>query len=687
MQNPIPGIKATTSTNLYLLHPDAEQAGSSAWREKRGVAVQKVPVAVQRLLHERPSTGLQQINDHRYAVSSNARLLKFFGTGDCKYKLKVTDGGSDQNPRNEEVKWGDTFDHLLSGRVMDVHVTRCAKLSPLSEAEHVNGEESAAVAASTEVPSMLAAGVPTSRAELQRNARMFGQALTNAISGSTYGGQRITSLYSHPELPEEERQSSETISPAMRIAVRAINDRWPDRSKVDKMAMAVKIVPVKEYFDMHSLSGHYQNQISRFSCRQRLGRLCCRSDYEPFGSNMTFVPCNEVPNAAELEANRICHNFIPDAKMVDGHYEQFAAVQEAVAAGARNVRHQEPPPSIELKRYYNEDSQIPSPSEVQRLATDVYHDGSEEGYAMIVGWFAQRRLEQLLKQEEKYKAALDAAKGGTIAVEATVTRIVDACAAAVTVVRIEVGLFKRSRALLRHIGSVSASGSKDDLVRRIYDMRDFIIATEEYMIDESTVYPPVVSEEERRVCSTCDMCGSSVENPLLECAAQCDQKHHHMRCAGLTYMPKDWLCAPCTASGIMVIRYILGKRIVRGRTEYKVAWVGHENEEPTWQALRGIPAGSRYLVNGYNARLRREVQQTAGPAVTAAHSYVGKEVAKDFSHGAVFVGYVTEYYSPVMDGEEMSPELFHIEYDDGDEEDMEPGELDAAMALAAQRQH
>ena len=27
-----------------------------------------------------------------------------------------------------------------------------------------------------------------------------------------------------------------------------------------------------------------------------------------------------------------------------------------------------------------------------------------------------------------------------------------------------------------------------------------------------------------------------------------------------------------------------------------------------------------------------------------AHSYVGKEVAKDISNGAVFAGYATEYY-------------------------------------------
>ena len=105
----------------------------------------------------------------------------------------------------------------------------------------------------------LAAGVPTSRAELQRDVQMFGQALTNAIAGGTYGGQRLTSIYSHPEQPGEEQRQSEAISPAMRAAARSINDRWPDRAKVDKMAMAPQVVPVKKYFDSHSVSSHYPN--------------------------------------------------------------------------------------------------------------------------------------------------------------------------------------------------------------------------------------------------------------------------------------------------------------------------------------------------------------------------------------------------------------------------------------------
>ena len=92
------------------------------------------------------------------------------------------------------------------------------------------------------------------------------------------------------------------------------------------------------------------------------------------------------------------------------------------------------------------------------------------------------------------------------------------------------------------------------------------------------------------------------------------------------------------------------------------------------------------MVSGFNRRLRQEAQQQpTGAAATVAHSYVGKEVAKDFSLGAVFVGYVTEYCPSEMPGEEMSPELFHIEYDGGDEEDMDREEVSAAVELAASR--
>jgi hypothetical protein len=49
---------------------------------------------------------------------------------------------------------------------LDIPVVRCEELSPLNEAEHLNGAETSAVAMA-EALSMLAAGVPKNSAELK----------------------------------------------------------------------------------------------------------------------------------------------------------------------------------------------------------------------------------------------------------------------------------------------------------------------------------------------------------------------------------------------------------------------------------------------------------------------------------------------------------------------------------------
>jgi hypothetical protein len=145
-----------------------------------------------------------------------------------------------------------------------------------------------------------------------------------------------------------------------------------------------------------------------------------------------------------------------------------------------------------------------------------------------------------------------------------------------------------------------------------------------------------------------------------------------MRYVGLDYMPGSWLRASCIPIPVHVIRHIIGKRMSSNRAEYQVGWVGHEGDEPTWQALRDLPPGSRYLVNGYNGRLRvRREQQaaalgtaTGGGGSKSTHRFVGKQVAKDFSYGAVYVGHMTERYPPDLDNGEMTGELFYVEYDD-----------------------
>jgi hypothetical protein len=108
----------------------------------------------------------------------------------------------------------------------------------------------------------------------------------------------------------------------------------------------------------------------------------------------------------------------------------------------------------------------PVQDEIQRLAWDVYQDDTKKVREIIMEWFSQRHLSQLLQKEEKRKASLGAAKSGAAAVEATVVRIVDACAGKDVAVRTMAGLYRRSHDFLRDIGTVSTSGSKGDVVRR-----------------------------------------------------------------------------------------------------------------------------------------------------------------------------------------------------------------------------
>jgi hypothetical protein len=108
----------------------------------------------------------------------------------------------------------------------------------------------------------------------------------------------------------------------------------------------------------------------------------------------------------------------------------------------------------------------PVQDEIKRLVRDVNQDDTKKVREMIMEWFCQRRLSQLFQKEERRKASLGAAKSGAVAVEATVVRIVDACAGKDVAVRTVAGLYRRSHDFQRGIGTVSTSGSKDDVVRR-----------------------------------------------------------------------------------------------------------------------------------------------------------------------------------------------------------------------------
>jgi hypothetical protein len=130
-------------------------------------------------------------------------------------------------------------------------------------------------------------------------------------------------------------------------------------------------------------------------------------------------------------------------------------------------------------------------------------------------------------------------------------RIMNACVGKVAAVRTMAGSIA-AHALLRDIGMVSTSGRTDETVRRLYDIREYIIAL--YKLDEAAVYLPAILEEDLRVCATCGLGGGATNKPLLEYVTQCESAHNRMKCVGLDFMPVSWLCAQCIAIPVYMIR-------------------------------------------------------------------------------------------------------------------------------------
>ena len=77
-----------------------------------------------------------------------------------------------------------------------------------------------------------------------------------------------------------------------------------------------------------------------------------------------------------------------------------------------------------------------------------------------------------------------------------------------------------------------------------------------------------------------------------------------MRCVDLDHVPADdWLCPECVRNDLHLIKSVHTKRTRENKVEYLVRWVGYGSVE-TWQAFQDIPAGSRPLVDKFNASLR-----------------------------------------------------------------------------------
>ena len=166
----------------------------------------------------------------------DTQCVNFFG---------LTDNGWDHCVKVWEVRYAIARDHLTADRNFDCRAARAAGLSSFNEAEHLNGEETSAVA-KAEVPSLLKLGLPRNASELQRNRRAFQNAVVFAISGGTYAQCPIVSRAVTPDDPEVP-----FIPEAERLAARNINDASPKNR--GSMPMARKVLPVVRYMELHEL--------------------------------------------------------------------------------------------------------------------------------------------------------------------------------------------------------------------------------------------------------------------------------------------------------------------------------------------------------------------------------------------------------------------------------------------------
>ena len=299
--------------------------------------------------------------------------------------------------------------------------------------------------------------------------------MANMVSGGIYAGNNIMALMSHPELDEQEKKKSETITSAERHAARALMDKSPNLRA--GMPMAQTIVPIIRYLELHGQFRHYSSQFARDACalQTRLGRRCTRVDYAPFAATMTFKLCSE---RTSVDVGFV---FIADPVVIDNHFEQWPAVKIARANGERSGEFTLPPPSIELKRYFKEGSTIPSPEKKLRLASTLLSDSSDKGIACIDHWFAAKRLDELLKASERATAAKELAERGARDgdPEPVIERLIELCRSQIPALSGgNPSLRKKCIELLRSDkmgATMSIQGDTSELVKRVFSNIDFAI--------------------------------------------------------------------------------------------------------------------------------------------------------------------------------------------------------------------
>ena len=291
-------------------------------------------------------------------------------------------------------------------------------------------------------------------------------------------------------------------------------------------------------------------------------------------------------------------------------------------------------------------------------------------------------MDQLVKASERATAAKELAERGARdgEPEPVIERLIELCRSQIPALSVgNPSLRRKCIELLKSDkmgATISIQGDTSELVKRVFSNIDFAI--EVFSLSRNDVFPAPSLGAPETLCCICSCSSSDTDNPIIICdaATECTGGNNfHIRCLNILYVPNgDWLCYECIKSGFFIISKVIDKKVVKNETFYLVSWVGFL-EEPTWQRLKDIPPGSRIKINDYNAHVRAISSQCVAASVgtpkVSPQSYIGQLIARRFD-GQLFAGYVTLYYP--AEGEQIA-DLWHIEYEDGDEEDLNYDEV------------
>ena len=605
-------VNSILVTSLPGTDPDRDATKTSSSNRLEVLHVHKQGLAVCRLDDDRRSTPIQQFNDIRFAAAHTSWLRDLLQQ---PLAFWLSDAGWDHSPRCEEVRWAHTEHHLECDRDGDYFFVRPKGGSGFSEVEHVNAQETIAIAKSGSATATHY-GMPSNAEELWRNRLAFLTAVANAVAAAAYACSRLIVMRSYTGADA----SSDHMSAAEREKLRTVMDTAP--SKRAQLPLAARHANTQYYFDKHTTVRHLSCQVRRHECVHSLGRPCRRSDY-PYPDELHFKPCEERP--LRLPAVPLVPDASPDPDN-PGHFRSWAKVKAMVEAGTLDPRAEYALPSLALKKWAKANGLSPSAGQMETFARELL--GSAELVGDVDRWFQLKRMERYLKEEEQRQALAD--PSGAKYAEHVTLRLMSAAAAKVPGITSPFALDDYRTLLGDARVALPTHGGKKEAMARVFANRQHIANMLQLSLAEIESVPSAAEraesdDDDPLTCAVCGDANASDDNPMLKCDGMHDTEvGYHLRCLPvsdeLDHVPEnDWFCPSCREKSIWQAGAVRGK-MKRGKRQlmhYLLHWTGYGSEDDTWEPLANLSTGSKQMVNAYNAELLAEKKAKAAAAAPA----------------------------------------------------------------------